>query len=71
MLVFVQLEEQIPVDRPIHACSEGLIVVGAEADIQNRSAMLICGYEAGSLWTICKVIMVYLVVPGRDEELRA
>lgn len=33
VLDIVRLELQIPVDRPVHACGEGLIVVGAKANV--------------------------------------
>lgn len=61
----------VPVDSPVHARCVGLVVVCAEADIEHRRSMLICVDQFGIHGTICKIIVVDILVPRGDKQLGA
>jgi hypothetical protein len=58
-------ESSIPVDLPVHACSESFIVVGAKAYIQDWSPMLETSNQIGRwLLTIFDyVVEIDILVP--------
>lgn len=61
-----------PLDLPVHTGAEGLVVVGAEADVHHGGAVLEGSQQRAvrALALALRLVQVHILVPGGGEQPR-